>query len=77
MTTTIKMGTGSTVMACDDSNGSMAFWTQSGGKVGEPPASTPTGPPDVMLNVSTPEAINIIMSRMSKMKEVMIHGEEK
>jgi len=71
MTTTINMGTGSTVMACDESAGSMVFWKYHGGIVGRPPAANPESKPDVKIKFSSVESIDIIMERLAKIKEGM------
>lgn len=65
------MGTGSTVIAHDDKAGSIAFWKQGGGTVGDPPAGNPTAEPDVRFKFSNPESIVIVMERLEKLKSCM------
>lgn len=71
MTITVNIGTGSTVLACDDSNGSIAFWSHPGGTIGQPPEANPTGPPDVRIKFSRSESIDIMIERLSKIKHGM------
>lgn len=77
MTTTINMGTGSTVMAYDDTAGSIAFWKHRGGTFGDQTAIKPTTQPDVRIKFSSPESIGLMIERLSKIKEGMEAGNGK